>query len=67
MMDHPELTEEMVRFLNAVAADGTDRTLAPLVETRPVDRFREAYGLIAHRAIVGKAVVVWIPEEKAKL
>jgi hypothetical protein len=67
MMDHPELTEEMIRAMNAIAADGRDRSLAPVVINKPLDQFRDAYRLIMNREVVGKACVMWQPEEKAKM
>jgi len=63
MMDHPELTEEMIKGMEALK----DRTLAPKVTTVPADDFRRAYELIRSKQIVGKAIILWQPDGKAKL
>lgn len=67
MIEHPELTAEMVAAMNAIADEGRDRSLAPIVVNVPVDRFRDAYNLILTKKVIGKACVLWQPEEKAKL
>jgi NADPH2:quinone reductase len=70
MMDHPELTAEMIHHMSALATDPAhahDRTLAPVTRCVTADNFREAYNLILRKEIIGKAVILWQPEGKAKL
>ena len=68
MLDHPELTAEMIAEMDHIGADPKrDRTLAPVTMTVSVDNFREAYNLILRKEVVGKACVLWQPENKAKL
>jgi len=65
MIEHPELAHEMIRVMNGISDN--DRQLVPAVRTVAVDQFREAYRWIAEKKIIGKAVVLWQPEKKAKL
>lgn len=67
MMEHPEITAEMIREMDAIASEGRDRSLAPVTVCCTPDRFRDAYNLILTKQIVGKACVLWQPEDKAKL
>lgn len=67
MVNHPELVTEMIGEMNKIADSPGDRTLAPVVITRGVENFREAYRLILDKKVIGKACVLWQPEEKAKM
>lgn len=68
MLEHPELTAEMIEQMDLIARDPQrDRSLAPPTINVPVDNFREAYNLILRKEVIGKACVLWQPEQKAKL
>jgi NADPH2:quinone reductase len=68
MLDHPELTAEMIAEMEKIATSASkDRRLAPVTQCVPVDQFREAYNLILRKEVIGKACILWQPEEKAKL
>jgi hypothetical protein len=67
MVNNPALVTEMIAEMDKISSSNGDRTLAPFVINRSVDQFREAYRLILDKKVIGKACVLWQPEEKAKL